>query len=934
MQKIVDNLPEIRVYLRQPEGNDARLTVDVMIFREEEPLGSEETRSLLESRLGVYLLLDGRPAGIAVPSSGGKNGLFQARLETEAISPGKHRLEADLYMNGSVPQRLVSRSSALEFEWPALATSLAGAREESAARSAIAPESTGKSQEEFVAPGKDASAEPAGETASGISMDTKNETKTEDEEWRDALRKELFQELRTEISRLEARQNEQAAAIETLKQTAVSAPASSTPPAKVPPTPPPLTPAPVAAPPGELSPPVATSPAASPPATPRTESPSVRAEQLFAEFLEPADIAVCGNAPLEIRARLVLAGRPLLENEFTALGSPPGPLMLFHKEREIARLEKIADREVLYKGKIEPGVLSPGMEILTAGFRVPADSPFARVRGVLPCLADPLPPAVFGIQPSGKIPRGAKVREIFLQAGDLHSGLDRNRTRVLLNGVVLANPEERADGLLYSLPEESAPGEYSVQAKVYDRAGNETVFESSFTVPEPFQESKPLRLEEYRELRVSESEREEVRDKQKKLYRERLLMAAGWGREFGLPLETPHFEFNHEDWKNLMQLESLVEFYLNYTEPYQSAPFIRGLNKPRLPEEEGYIKVDLRKRPEPSEQVRAVHARASEPGRAYPFPGCRLVIVDSFGGRFSGANARLMENSSRLNIELMDPPNQASLEKINPDFDCLRLSPARDLLAGEANYEKRVFRLRRRLESGQNAFGLDRPLPESFGAGPFRWSVNGGVSDSLQPRLHYNLSRSAHGYDHYDGVVFVVYEGEIVYRQRISSLTSRRSDPLEVNGGSVKGNERYFFQSHRAAGNFINYSFTITGEPGYSNEQTSIPARKYFARKPVDSRQWNLFIHYGYYEANRTGSAGCFTSPKYYQLRDKLLELYQNRFREANEGKLDPAAEMLRGKGHAASQAIRRENRIPLEDWWMKIWGDLIVIHPDERPAL
>lgn len=106
---------------------------------------------------------------------------------------------------------------------------------------------------------------------------------------------------------------------------------------------------------------------------------------------------------------------------------------------------------------------------------------------------------------------------------------------------------------------------------------------------------------------------------------------------------TLRFEFADSDWKNLLQLESIVEFYTNYNDPGRRDDTLRhttpeGINTPRLPTVEGagqYISTPNDNR---SFVGSPVAAAAANLAHAATLPrglttGLHLVQIDPFGAR-------------------------------------------------------------------------------------------------------------------------------------------------------------------------------------------------------------------------------------------------------------------------------------------------------------
>jgi hypothetical protein len=72
-----------------------------------------------------------------------------------------------------------------------------------------------------------------------------------------------------------------------------------------------------------------------------------------------------------------------------------------------------------------------------------------------------------------------------------------------------------------------------------------------------------------RRLNLTRAEWRTVGDNQKVLYRRRLLARVGHAPANAT---DPHFTFNDFDWQNIFQLEAVVEFFMNFREPWDPNP--------------------------------------------------------------------------------------------------------------------------------------------------------------------------------------------------------------------------------------------------------------------------------------------------------------------------------------------------------------------------
>ncbi len=303
--------------------------------------------------------------------------------------------------------------------------------------------------------------------------------------------------------------------------------------------------------------------------------------------------------------------------------------------------------------------------------------------------------------------------------------------------------------------------------------------------------------------------------------------------------------------------------------------------------------------------------------------------------RLQGNSATVTGNIIKLGAEkeiLAD-------DKINPGFDTIYLQ-------SDKGNEGHAYRI---LERGTEPHSVIIKGAPHFDD-KFQWNIPAGVSGrSLS--IDYNLGPGASkGYDHYDGVMFVVNDGEVKNRFRFTSYTSRVRTDLEAL--SIRGNDWYGFTSAPAGGSnnppaevgenskFINYAFKISEE---KTKGILDGARYYYAgtvrnntgghrikngiRELYPSGTWDLFIHYGHPKNPTwgTGSAGCNVSLQFYELRDEMLNLFPNNFTAEVRQKLHK-------KNHDQSKEARKDSTVRYNDWYNKISGKLWVIRPDELP--
>lgn len=402
----------------------------------------------------------------------------------------------------------------------------------------------------------------------------------------------------------------------------------------------------------------------------------------------------------------------------------------------------------------------------------------------------------------------------------------------------------------------------------------------------------------------------ELAEQQKALYRERLLARArpapvvpGVPPALRLVAPTP-FDFDDGDWQNPFQLEAVIEFYLNFNDPWRpSPPQLVGQNVPRLPPppnaSNGYESVDLT-------------------------TGWHLVVVDAFGGRLNGASARAAHGV----LTLDGPPD---LAKVNPGFDTIYLPDATG---------PRTFRIIA-VDNGGHTVTVDG-APQLPAAGS-RWHIPAGVSGTLPP-LAYDLGPGgARGFDHFDGLLLLVKDGTVHARFRWNSYTSRNYAAGSQLLSSIRGNKRYDFETYRSANAFRNYSIKIA-DPGARYDGVR-EARFYFATPvtadsapagsdPNGGGKTLIRIHHSGTNAPTRGcsSAGCVVSGDYYALRDRMIDLYQADYASTHAGVNDAAVARLRGLDHAGSQAMWNDGSgVTAAQWNGKIRGTFWLVRPDER---
>jgi hypothetical protein len=500
-------------------------------------------------------------------------------------------------------------------------------------------------------------------------------------------------------------------------------------------------------------------------------------------------------------------------------------------------------------------------------------------------------------------------------------------------------------------------------------------------------------LEEMRaKYSLTPSQWRQVGDNQKALWRNRLLQRFGHGATGST---VPPFEFDDTDWQNVFQLEALTELFLNFNDPLRpmSSGAISGENVPRAPilangsPDPAYKNVDfvppagilatvarnmlagtsiitldnpvglLRVRPgydtisldndasltqsrylitEVDVAAGTVTINGTPTLTVSPTPWeiCLrpyIVIVDSFGPRMWG-NTALLINPVELQLD-----GAPSLATLNLTQDTIYLS-------GDSARATRTYRIIR-ANNVTHTVTLDAsPL---LAGGSSTWEIQGGVSGRL-PAMAYNLTRGASGFDHYDGVAFVVFHQSIITSIRWTSYTSRAHAIGSQSSSSIRGNKQYEYMSYRSGNAFKNYCFKVT-DPRAQGDWVR-EARFYFETPvredkaiapaiPVDGGpgKTEIRLHDSNTQAtNTTGSDGCVVSANIYELRDAIVRAYQAERWEL-VGSIDAEVQKVFTRNRAQSQALYNAapamGGLTSAHWDNKLVGTLYLIRPDERPV-
>lgn len=318
-----------------------------------------------------------------------------------------------------------------------------------------------------------------------------------------------------------------------------------------------------------------------------------------------------------------------------------------------------------------------------------------------------------------------------------------------------------------------------------------------------------------------------------------------------------------------------------------------------------------------------------------------LVLIDSFAARdFTDIPVLPNIPPTRHNLHgekaQVTAPKELTLDG-NPNLSRVNLFFDTIYLPSDTARGSRTYRITRVI--GANAVLLEEN-PSLFG-GSSKWHISAGVS-AKSSGSNYTLGPGgASGFDHYDGHLFLIHEGQVRANFGWSSYTSRNN--VGEGLSSIRGNQRYRFVSQRAGTKkFINYAFQVLN---FSPPDEPVDARFYFplqlTAQPDANGKTGIFIHDG--NTNQlgggSGSGGCLISPFFYTLRDELIRIYQAEYIE-QYGLRDTEVDKALNLNRAQSQALWEHselgvglliNRLDGANWNKKIQGTLWLIRPDEK---
>jgi hypothetical protein len=495
-------------------------------------------------------------------------------------------------------------------------------------------------------------------------------------------------------------------------------------------------------------------------------------------------------------------------------------------------------------------------------------------------------------------------------------------------------------------------------------------------------------LEFARDSNLSPAQWRQVGDNQKALYRRRLLQRTGQAPAGD---SAPPFEFNDTDITNIFQLEAIVEFYKNFDDPWDI------LSTPKAPGDSGFTTVNLLPMqgtaavptgleltfvnpPDfdqiwPARDLIFLEEDGARPTRTYrimsidaandkvtldapPDLGVvastawhilsrpSLVLIDPMGGRLRGTNATVTATAPTVRVRLDVPAG--GLAKINKHkFDTVYFySDTR------ATFRPRTYGI---LEANSATNTIVLEAAPSFAGGSSSWSIPAGLGGQLPP-MDYDLGASAaRGWDHYDGLMFVVCDGEVRSRFRFTGITSHAPDPATdpQARSTIRGNTRYFCRGFRSGNDYRNFSFEVVdagsmtfAPDGWTFGYDGVRENRFYFDQTVTedtappgtdpsagSGKTLVRIHRGNRTAVETGSGseGCIVSPLYFELRSALIDIHFVEHTMVDPAPFDPRLDTI-GAALTPAANTTAYGAIPASTWNDKIALFLWIIRPDERP--
>lgn len=345
----------------------------------------------------------------------------------------------------------------------------------------------------------------------------------------------------------------------------------------------------------------------------------------------------------------------------------------------------------------------------------------------------------------------------------------------------------------------------------------------------------------------------------------------------------------------------------------------------------------------------------------------RLVLIDPLGGRVDGTTATVSDDGDDV-LELSGP--EPDLTRVNANFDTIALPDE----SGEGEYRitwtsADESRVSNNGGGGEGNGGDDKPMVTLhddcvLGDESSRWQIMSGLGCRLPP-LYYIMGDESEGHDHFDGVLFLVFDGQVQRYFRWSTYTGRDDhDTLEdPSRSSIRGNNRFEVLSFQATtSESQNYNMRIVDELAKYHDGWYDDVREagwYFNGNPPDSEndvnatdavpadrtgsdvehardstsnsngKEAIRFHWGphYREGKHAKSAGCVTSPAYPGLRGELVARYLKEYEAVHDSSNETVKRLL-GQNHEDSQNLYDD-----DIWANKIGAILWVLRPDQRPT-
>lgn len=338
-----------------------------------------------------------------------------------------------------------------------------------------------------------------------------------------------------------------------------------------------------------------------------------------------------------------------------------------------------------------------------------------------------------------------------------------------------------------------------------------------------------------------------------------------------------------------------------------------------------------------------------------------IVLVDPLGHRITGRRSSIPESSSTSVVKLEGP--KPDLTRVNPNFDTIYFHD-------ETNPQTY------RIADVDNDNGtVTLHAPPSLPTDGSRWGICAGVGGELPP-LYYLVGNSWRGYNHYDGMVFVVGGGSVRRSFRWTSYPSRNYAEGHQSKSASRGNMRYQYESWVSGSSFLNLSTVVAdclskyyeystdqngdrpwdelhadgtreaawyfdNSPPPSDDRLSVdptdpvPADRTPNDQPGPSTDGKTLVrlHWSphYRENKGVRSAGCITSPIYPGLRRALLEYYQEEHNAMTGNRNEEVQNIIDN----VSNQEDAENEYWSHDdaWRYTVVGDIWLIRPEQRPT-